>query len=247
MAILTAFTPARPTLGLGEIARLTGLTRSTTHRILSSLVEHQLVSKVGNDGRYALGPRLLRLASTVTATMNVTVLARPIMTRLRDDTGETVGLHVMHSYRRVVVDQVESRATLRRTYTEIGEALPLHQGAPGKILLAHCPPDVQERLMKEGLEAATANTIVDSLQLSKDLRGAVKRGYAVSHGERVPDINTVAAPVFNFEGRAVASISVTGPSSRLTRKRLLEIAPATVEAARELSGLLGNVPSALPR
>lgn len=136
LAILTTFSPVQPYLGVGEIAHRTGLTPSTTHRILMSLLKHQLVMKVDLRGRYGLGPRLLSLASVANETLNIGELARPFMIRLRDETGETVGLHILEANRRIVIDQVQSRETLRRTYTEVGQPLPLHQGAPGKVLLA---------------------------------------------------------------------------------------------------------------
>lgn len=239
VAILETFTSEQPILGVAEIARLTGLTRSTTHRILASLARHELVIKVNERGRYALGPHVIRLASVLNASRDLLYLAKPIMTRLRDETGETVGFHVLHSDSRVIVDQVESLEPLRRTYTEIGEPLPLHQGAPGKVLLAFAPDQLRQQVLRGALEAATEHTIVDSKKLEKDLAETIKRSYALSYSERVRGIHTIAVPVFIQTGEVVATLSITGPSSRLSRRRLVEIAPAAIAAGRELSQLLG--------
>ena len=162
VAVLNSFTPERAQLGVTEIARLTGLTRGTAHRIVANLESHQLLQRVQPGNRYALGPGLLRLAHSARVRINLQECAGPIMTRLRDETNETVGLHVVDgNYFRVVIDQVESRHSIRRTYTNLGESIPIHQGAPGKAILAHLPTDVQQQILSEPLEAATDNTIVD--------------------------------------------------------------------------------------
>jgi IclR family acetate operon transcriptional repressor len=133
VAVLNSFTPERAQLGVTEIARLTGLSRGTAHRIVANLESHQFLQRVQPGNRYALGPGLLRLAHSARVRINLQECAGPIMTRLRDETGETVGLHVVDGrFFRVVIDQVESRHSIRRTYTNLGESIPIHQGAPGK-------------------------------------------------------------------------------------------------------------------
>ena len=95
VAVLNSFTPERAQLGVTEIARLTGLTRGTAHRIVANLESHQLLQRVQPGNRYALGPGLLRLAHSARVRINLQECAGPIMTRLRDETNETVGLHVV--------------------------------------------------------------------------------------------------------------------------------------------------------
>lgn len=238
VAILNSFTTDRPELGVTEIARLTGLTRSTAHRILTNLEMHQLVRQVRAGGRYALGPGLLRLAHS--ARGNLEEFARPVMAWLRDETDETVGLHIVNGERfRMVVDQVESRQSIRRTYTSIGEPLPIHQGAPGKVLLAYLPDDLRQQILSEPLEAATKSTIVDPDLLRKELESVRERGFATSFAERVDGVFTVAVPVFDYRGSATAALSVTGPAGRLSEERLLEFAPHAQMAAKNLSSMLG--------
>jgi len=242
VAILNSFTPERSELGVTEIARLTGLTRSTAHRILTNLESHQLVRQARAGGRYALGPGLLRLAHSARAKGSLEEFARPVMVRLRDETDETVGLHIVSGERRrMVIDQVESRQPIRRTYTNIGEPLPIHQGAPGKVLLAHLPPDLRQRILSEPLEAATDQTIVDPELLRKELEAVRERGFATSFAERVDGVFTVAVPVFDHRQSATAALSVTGPSGRLNEERLLEFAPRALLAARDLSAMMGFI------
>lgn len=238
VAILDCFTAERQELGLSEIARITGLTTSTAHRLLHSLQSHGLVRRVP-DRRYTLGPHLLRLARGAHPGVDLQVVALPVMRRLRDATGETVGLHVLSGRCRLVVDQVESRQPLRRTYTELEERIPLHQGAPGKVLLAFLPAEEREVVLAGPLEAATPATITDPGLLRTELEQITRSGRAFSFEERVVGIRTVAVPIRNHAGAVRASVSVTGPALRVTAARLEELAPPSIRAGAEISAILG--------
>ena len=243
IAILNAFTRERNELGVSEIAQLTRLNTSTTHRLLGSLAANGLVQQVSGSRRYALGPHILRLAYIASGHVNVQEAALPVMRRLRDASDETVGLHLLRAdNRRVVVDQVESHKPLRRTYTELGQPIPLHQGAPGKVLLAFLSPEAREAVLAGPLEAATAVTPTDAQILGQELVLIRERGYALSFGERVTDIHTVAAPVANHTGEVIAALSITGPTVRMPRDRLEELAQLAIAAGQELSRQLGYVP-----
>ena len=243
IAILNAFTRERNELGVSEIAQLTGLNTSTTHRLLGSLAANGLVQQVSGSRRYALGPHILRLAYIASGHVNVQEAALPVMRRLRDASDETVGLHLLRAdNRRVVVDQVESHKPLRRTYTELGQPIPLHQGAPGKVMLAFLSPEAREAILAGPLEAATPVTPTDPDALRQELEGIRERGYALSFGERVNDIHTVAVPVANHTGEVIAALSITGPTVRMPRERLEQLGQLAVTAGEELSRQLGFVP-----
>lgn len=243
VAILNVFTRERAELGVSEIARLVGLTPSTAHRLLNSLLAHGLIQQVSGSKRYALGPHVLRLAYIASGHVSVQQAALPVMHWLRNQSDETVGLHVLRAdHQRVVIDQAESHKPLRRTYTELGQPIPLHQGAPGKALLAHLSSEAQEAILTRPLEAVTDRTPVDPLCLRQELALIRERGYALSFGERVSGIHTVAVPVWNHTGAVVASLSVTGPAMRMGRERLEALAPLALEASRRLSAQLGYVP-----
>lgn len=242
VAILDSFTADRVELGVSEIARGTGLSRSTAHRLLMSLQQHELVQQVPGDTKYALGPHVLRLAHAALAHVALRTIAEPIMTWLRDACGETVGLHLPHGeFARTVVAQVESRQPLRRTYTDIGHPIPIHQGAPGKLLLAFRPREIQDEVLSRPLAAATPLTITDPARLRDELSRIATDGYALSLEERTPGISTCSAPIYNHTGKVIAALSVSGPSSRLPCERLLEIVPLARQAAHRLSMQLGHV------
>ncbi|MGH2736357.1 MAG: IclR family transcriptional regulator, partial [Actinomycetota bacterium] len=198
VAILDAFRPDRSELGVSEIARITGLSRSTVHRLLVTLRRHELVRQLPNSTDYSLGPHVLRLAQVAFSNVNLQSAAKATMLGLRDRCDETVGLHArLGPTTRTVLDQVESSQPLRRTYTELGIPLPIHQGAPGKVLLAHSSPELQDEILAGKLEAATARTITDPVKLRAELERTRKNGYALSLEERVPGISTIAVPLFN--------------------------------------------------
>jgi IclR family acetate operon transcriptional repressor len=242
LAILDAFTPERSALGVSEIARITGLSRSTVHRLLVTLRRHELVQQLPDTKNYTLGPHLLRLAQVAFSNVNLKTIAKEVMEQLRSRCDETVGLHTrLDPTTRTVLDQAESSQALRRTYTEIGLPIPIYQGAPGKVLLAHSPPELQEEVIAGRLEAATPRTITDPNKLRAELGRTRKNGYALSFEERVVGTSTVAVPIANHTGAVVAALSVSGPSSRLSRKRLLGLVPLASEAAIAISTKLGYV------
>lgn len=240
VAVLDAFTGRRAALNLSDVAEAVGLGTSTTHRLLRSLTSHGLLRRDDDARTYRLGPHVLRLAQAAVGAMDLREVSRPVLWRLRDAADETVGLHLLRGERhRVVADQVESHQPLRRTYTELGEPIPLHHGAPGKVLLALMPDERRAAYLAGGLAAANERTIVDPHALAAELVAIRRDGHAFSFGERVDGIHTVAAAVRDHSGAAVASLSVTGPALRMPRERLADLAPLVRAAATELSALLG--------
>lgn len=245
LAILRTFGPEAPSLGVSEIARRSDLTVSTAHRLLASLMEHGLVMRAAGSNGYTLGPELLRLAGVARETIRLHDLATPVMVDLRDASDETVGLHVTdRGLTRQVLHQVPSRQPLRRIYTEMGKPVPLHQGAPGKVLLAHLPEKDLRRVLSRKMEKVTSATIVDPDEVRGELEGVRERGYALSMEERIPGIASIAAPIWDHAQEVIAAMSISGPSSRMTEERLYELAPSLREATSALSQQLGGKPGA---
>ncbi|WP_242677117.1 IclR family transcriptional regulator [Streptomonospora litoralis] len=239
VAILKCFSPRRPEMGISDLARATGLSTSTTHRILASMQANGLVRQTAQR-QYALGSLLVQLARSGAFPTTLRDAAMGAMRELRALTDETVGLHeLLPSNERAVVDQVESHHALRRTYTEMGVPIPLVYGAPGKALLAFLPRQEAEALLAGPIEAVTPATVTDPERLRAELEEARRAGYACSYSERTPGIRTVAAPVFDHESRVVGCISVSGPESRMPEERMHELGPQARRTARTVSEVLG--------
>lgn len=238
-AILRCFGPHTPELGISEIARLTGLSTSTAHRLLGAMQQNRLVRQTAHR-RYALGPLIPQLARDVEVPTALRDLALPVMYQLRDQVDETAGLHeLLPSWQRVVIDQVESRQPLRRTYTEIGEPIPLPYGAPGKAMLAFVPYRVQVEQLGRPLSPVTPTTVTDPGTLRGQLDAIRAERVALSFSERTPGIRTVASPIFDGTGRVVGCLSLSGPEMRMPPERMYELSPQVSAAAWSVSEALG--------
>lgn len=239
VAILRCFDVRRPDLGISDLARRTGLSTSTVHRLLLAMQENGLVRQTA-DRRYALGPLVVQLARSGGIPDTLRDAAMPVLRGLRDAHDETAAVHeLLPSGERVVVDQVESHHQLRRTYTEFGVPVPLPQGAPGKVLLAFLPWNRQIAVLAGPIEQVTPQTIADPETLAAQLAETRVRGFAMSMSERTPGIRTVAAPIFDFGARVIGCLSVSGPEMRMPLDRMEQLGVEVVSAAWSVSELLG--------
>lgn len=244
-AILRCFDARRPTLGITEIARATGLSTTTTHRLLVALQANRLIRQT-SDRRYGLGPLLVQLARSGAVPTTLGDAALPLMTALRDEIDETVGLHeLLPSGERAVVDQVESHQQLRRTYTDIGVPIALPHGAPGKAILSVLPSEQQEAWLARPIGAVTPTTITDPGALREQLTATRARGWAVSLAERTPGIRAVAAPIFDHTGAVVGALGLSVPEIRMDDGRVEELGRRIRDTAWEVSEALGATPAAV--
>ena len=213
---------------LTEIVRSTGLSKGTVFRMLSSLNYERLVIKDPVSGRYLLGPGFLRLMQGMMNGLGgLSAGAKPVLEALRDSTGETVALHVAIGPERVCMEEFQSRSSIR--YSSFpGATAPLHVGSAGRVLLAFLDDAERERALR-ALEGFPPEQRPDMQTLRAELERVRRQGYALSTGERIAGASAISVPVRGH--RFVASLSILGPESRLTRKRRLELLPALNEAA----------------
>lgn len=209
------------------IVGLTGLPRSTAHRLIRSLEEHRLLASYGRFG-YGLGPRLLRLSRSATQELPLRDLAHPVLEELARVTGESAQLFVRSGDARVCVDAVESASELR-TIVPVGASLPLSAGSAAKVFLSEDP----ER-------ARFVRRSADPVRFGREVELAGRRGWASSMGEREPGVGSVSAPIRGAHEELLAVVSVSGPSSRMGRGGARTYAPAVMSAAREVEELLGS-------
>jgi IclR family acetate operon transcriptional repressor len=237
VAILLCFDARQPDLGVSDIARRTGLSTSTAHRLLAAMQTNRLVRQTSGR-RYGLGPLLVQLSRSGALPTTVRDAALPLMTALRDEVDETIALHeLLATGDRVVVEQVESRQSLRRTYTDIGVSIALPAGAPGKAIFA---------MMADGQRQAWSARNPDSPLARSDLdepgswwAEARVRGWAGSTAERMPGIRGVAAAIFDHTGDVVGALGVSVPEARMDDARADELGLRVKEVAWEISELLG--------
>jgi DNA-binding IclR family transcriptional regulator len=219
-----------------EITDATGFTRTTTHRLVKSLVDHELLAFRDGAG-YRLGPRLLRFGLRAVNELPIRDIAHPFLERLAEMTGESAQLYLRSAMERVCIDAVESSSELR-TIVPISASLPLAAGSAGKVFLAFDDLGAAgERLIRDAVRWTPTTPIGEDLR--RQLPRIRRRGWANSAGERQPGVGSVSAPVFGASGEFLAVISVSGPESRLGRAAAKRYAPAVVAAAREIREALG--------
>lgn len=213
-----------------DITRAVGLSRPTAHRLIRALEQHGFLVQVGGAG-YALGPRLLSLASSAMRELPLRDLAHPSLERLARATGESAQLYVRDDDVRICVDAVESDSELRAIVV-VGAALPLTRGSAGKVFLAWAAERDRRRLL-------AAMPAEESVRLARMVATTFRRGWADSIGERESGVASVSAPVFDAGGSLVAAVSVSGPANRIATLRGRHYAPAVTAAAREIEASLG--------
>lgn len=231
LAILAAFSPARPELGVSELAAELGMHKSTASRLLAVLQARGLVRRAGD--RFSPGPELARLGALAVRSLSVADAAREPLERLADQTGETVNLAVRQGEQALNVSQVQTAHVVGVT-DWTGRAAALHATANGKALLAF-----GDGPLPRELPPLTPATIGNPAALHAELERIRGRGFATAVEELELGLHAVAAPVFDSAGACVAAVSASGPSYRLTRERLDDVGQACVAAAGQISERLG--------
>lgn len=223
--------------GVTEIAGELDVHKSTAFRLVATLEAHRLVEQTTERGRYRLGVGVLRLAGATTARLDLVQEARPICRQLAADTGETVNLAVLSESSALYLDQIAGSSALQ-PHNWVGQHIPLHATSNGKILLSGLDDKAAVDVVGT-LHRYTPATLTKKSRLREELAQVRERGYAVAVDELEEGLAAAAAPVRNAHGDVIASMSISGPTFRLTQARLEEVVPLLVEAADEVSHRLG--------
>lgn len=232
VTILRCFDARGSEHALSDLARATGLSTTTVHRLLNAMQTNDLIRQTGAR-RYALGPLLLQLTNSRAMPRTLKDAALPFLSELGDELNETIGLHeLLEPGRRVVVAQVESCQELRGTYTALGVPLPLASGAPGRAILFGMSEDHWSRHMDD-LSAEGPD------QLRIELRAARAVGFIASYGERTAGLVSIASPIFDATQRVVGALSASLPAVRVTSHREELVGNRVREFAWHISTVLG--------
>lgn len=218
---------------LSDIARVTALPVSTTHRILQELVALGWAREAG--GRYSLGARVLALSSRSTGGAELARLARPALRDLAAQTGRTVHFAMTDGDQLVYLDKIEGRGSYAMK-SRVGMAIPMHCTSIGKaVLAAMSDTDVRALAARTGLPAATPRTFTDTGELLRHLQKVRARRYAVDDEENEPHTRCVGAAVLDHRGEPVAGVSVSSLAFDLSGADAADIAPLVVACADRIS------------
>jgi DNA-binding IclR family transcriptional regulator len=231
-------------LGVTELARRLSLHKNNVFRLLATLAEQGYIEQSNASDRYRLGVRTLALGQAFQRGRGLLRRARPVLEALADELNESAHLAVLRDFEVVHLDGAQGRQ-LVLTGLRVGQRLPLHCTALGKVLLGCSPETVRQAYDRalssgEGLAARTSATIVDRDKFFEHVRSAASAGFALDLEECEPGLCCAAAPVYDASQRMVGALSVSGPACRLSEERMLRsVVPAVTGAAEALSRELG--------
>jgi DNA-binding IclR family transcriptional regulator len=233
--ILQSFSVDKPSMSVIELQKKVRLSRPTLYRLLHTLTMKGLVRAEGEPQRFTLDQGVARLAHVWMSALDIVNAAEPILSRLRDQTGETCGLYVLRGNLRTCVLEKASQSVLSITNGVGGPGLPLFRGASGRAILAFSNEKPTAGLVLQNLPHG-----ISKKRFLEDLARIREDGFAVSRGEIIVGSVAIAAPVFNRTG-VVGSISVAGPQARIDDSWIANSAKLVVVGATQLSATLGHM------
>lgn len=226
-------------LTLSELSAGTSLPKSTVHRLLTTMMEADIVEQSNEDGRYRLGLRLLELGFSAGNMRNVVAIAKPHMQRISFETNESVCLALLNRGEVLILAFNESSSAFH-VVSRVGAKLPAHCTVQGKIMLAYLPPAEVKRILRErGMRAYTPNTMRTYEQLEQELKQIRRRGYAEENSEFHVGLHSVAAPIYDVTGHVSYSFAIVSMFHPIGSPEFTKARELALEAARDISHALG--------
>lgn len=219
--------------GITELSEELGWVKSNVHRVLQTLTYAGYVRKDANTGKYECTLKLWELGTLTAERLDIRGVSQPHVRDLAKKVPETVHLSILDGRDVLYVDKIDSEHPVR-AYTRIGGRAPAHCVATGKALLAYASEALLREVMAN-LDAYTPRTITDPTQFTKELKRIRDSGIAINRGEWRESVRGIASPILVGQHHAIAAIGISGPSERLSVKRLQELGPLVVEAATKIS------------
>lgn len=209
-------------LSLKQLTELSGLNKSTIHRLLKTLSAHGYVYQYSENESYHLGVKILSLGNTLLKNMDVREIARPFLKELSNKTGDVAQLSIECDGKVVYIDKVDNPDKPIRTISQIGRALPVHCSAAGKVIMAwRSQEEIDKKIGFGPYKAYTKNTITDYDVLMEQLAQVRNQGYATDWFEHQDNIYCIGAPIYDSNHEVVAAISLSSTS--------LDMNPANLE------------------
>jgi len=234
LIIINLLASSNTAVSVTEVAKQLKIDKSSASRLIKTLVKYDYAERDKNTRRYRLGDTVRKLAWPQEDHALLQEIGLPFLRQLVAKTGENAHLAVNIGNVALVIADVESTEALR-VVSEVGRQERLYCTAVGKCLLAFSDGTVPDELPR-----LTQHTITDRLQLENHLEKIRKQGYAIDDEEKTIGIRCLAAPVYDATEKAVASIGISGPASRLTMDKVYLLAEIIMQEASAFSGILGH-------
>ena len=231
--IMDCFDNVKYKWGVLEISNQTGLPYSTVGRLLQNLKMVGLLNQDEKTKEYFLGVKVLSWAGSYLNNMDLLEITQPFLINLQKITQETISLYIQDADERICVFRKESPHSIRMV-ARIGERMPLHLGAAGKIFLLQYSEVERAQYHKD-----KKLSVSEIDKLDEALKKIVSDGFATSFGERVAESASVAAPIFNLQKKILAVVNISGPIQRFESNTVAEYVKLILETSRQISREFG--------
>jgi len=238
--ILECFSIEEDELGATELARRLDLHKNNVQRLLATLEYRGYVEQSKISGNYRLGLKVFELSQAYTKQLNIFKQAKAILEKVKEKCNETTYVGDLRGEYVVYLMSEETSQSVR-VVSRVGTRFHPHATALGKAILAYLTPEQLDAIYpQEELPAFTPNTITSKKALIRHLEEVRERGYALDLEEQEEGVRCVGVPIFDYTMKVIGGLSISGPVTRFTEKRLEnELIPQALEAGRELSQRLG--------
>ena len=244
LAILSSFRAGQPLLGVSELARGVGLSRSTAHRYIATLAALGYLQQDAGSRKYRLGPRVLDLGFSAINSMDLREVAAPHLQALSDETGHTVNMAVLDGADIVYIERCRTARQGQREIDlnlHIGSRLPAYCTSLGKVLLANLPDEaLGDTLRQVELLQRGPNTLTARDTLLKELERVRTEDLATNNEELAYGLRSIAAPIRSQTGDVVAAINLAAHRSMVSFDALVaRLGPPLRRTAAEISARIG--------
>jgi DNA-binding IclR family transcriptional regulator len=238
LRIMKSFSLDEPEKKISDLSSSLGLNKSTVSRTMATLASEGFVFKDPETKKYRLGFSILELSGIVNSSIDVYRESQPILMKLVESIGETAHISILDNLDVVYLSKVECNHPVR-FLTYVGKRNPPYCTSSGKVLLAFSNDGLIEKVIKKGLNKFTKNTITDPQKLRNHLKQIRENGYACSIEEFTEGVSSIAAPIFDFKGNIIASLSIVGPIQRIQSHKISGYAKKAMNAGLEISRRMG--------
>ena len=222
-----------------ELTKATGMSKSIVQRLLYTLEKEGYLIKNDKNKTYKLSMKFFVFGSIALKESHVADVAKPYLTKLRDQIGESVSLCIINDQERMIVAFLTGHHEIQMV-ANVGQRVPLYAGAPSKVLLAFLSDDEIEKILnQQPIRKITENTLTDRAEIWREILKIRMEGYAVSTGESIMGGFSISFPIFDVEGKIVASLSTILPLIRYKEEKITEYIKLVGECARRVCYELG--------
>jgi len=225
-------------LGVTEIAERAGLHKSTAHRLISTLAARSYLEKT-DAGTYRIGLKLISAVSCYINSLELQTEARPYLARITGELGLTAHLGVLDGDQVVYIEKMDVISSVK-LYSQIGLHVHAYCSSLGKCLLSnYSKEDLETRMANCSFIKFTEKTISSMDEFQEEMKKVRIQGWAIDDEESENGHRCIGAPIYDYRGDIIASISASGTTSIFTAARIQQVAGYLKDIAAQLSGDMG--------